>query len=232
MEKIVKELYERYSSKDLDKMSKRELLELIEKELDTIDAYDLRGVVRKQRQREYEAAYREYVDKTSASVEEILALAELFEQHEDKREALLPEIAKALRAQKGMLISRSLPYKLVCPILYALDKKDLETSALLMERRIQMEKDGSHYGDIRYRPADHIDRMDLLDKFVGLVAQQCDKEQADKYIAELGQGKYTSLMRVIDGHYYYVGEGYIRELYEEAKVGTQQKPTKEKGREF
>ena len=229
MEKIVKELYERYSSKDLDKLTKKELLKLIEKDLDAIDAYDLRSVVAKQRYRDYETAYRAYLDQTSGVVEELLALTELFEKHEDKRDPLLSEITKALHKEKGMIISRSLPYKLVAPILYALDKKDLETSALLMERRIQMEKDGSRYGNIRYRPADHIDRMDLLDKFVGLVAEQCDKEQADKYIEELGQGKYTSLMRVIDGHYYYVGEGYIRELYEETK--SQQTAIKKKPEE-
>jgi hypothetical protein len=80
-----------------------------------------------------------------------------------------------------------------------------------------MHDDGGLYAGIMYRHPDRVDRMDLLDKFVGVVAQQCDKQTADKYLKELGEGKYTSLMRIIDGRYYYVGEEYIKQMYMQAK---------------
>lgn len=232
MEKLLKQLYQSYKSEDLKDMSKEELIKLIEKQLDILDKRDLEAVIRRQRYKDYQSAYDQYTKATSKVVDGLLELVELFETTEVGKDEVLAQITDILKKDERMLISRELPHRLVGPILYALDKKDLDTSATLMSRRIQMELDGGTYGDIRYRHADHIDRMDLLDKFVGIIAEQCDKEQADKYIKELGEGKYTSRYRIIDGHYYYVGEGYMREMYEEAKVGTQQKPTKEKGREF
>ena len=227
MEKLLKQLYKSYQSEDLKDMSKEELIKLIEKQLDILDKGDLEAVIRRQRHKDYQSAYDQYTKATSKIVGGLLELVDLFETTEVGKDEVLAQITDILKKDERMLISRELPHRLVGPILYALDKKDLDTSATLMSRRIQMELDGGIYGDIRYRHTDHIDRMDLLDKFVGIIAEQCDKEQADKYIKELGEGKYTSRYRIIDGLYYYVGEGYMREMYEEAKAKLPTAPTKQ-----
>ena len=114
-----------------------------------------------------------------------------------------------------MLLSHKLAYELTEPALYALEIKDLDASALLLSKRRKIYLDSDKFIPVRCS-ADAIDRMDLMDKFISVIAEQCDDTEAEKYIKHIS--KYAdTLRRDRDGHYIYVGEDYVRKMYEVAK---------------
>ena len=213
---LLEQLYKKSTTRDLSALTKEQLLTLIQQDLSAIDKSTLEDVLYKTRTKEYKEAYTQHIEQTAPVIDLLLQLTQDFKISKSKH-AVLKQIVAILQSQDTILISKQLPHQLVEPILYALDSQDLQSAATLMQKRIKMEYNGGLYAGIMYRHPDRVDRMELLDKFVGVVAQQCDKQTADRYLKELGEGKYTSLMRIIDGRYYYVGEDYIKQMYMQAK---------------
>ncbi|MBQ9795717.1 MAG: hypothetical protein IJW36_01970 [Clostridia bacterium] len=165
----------------------------------------------------YDEIYEKYAQETIDTTKKLTTLIETFNTGKEKGE-IIKQIVSTLRQEDKVIVSRDLPYLLLEPILYALDIQDVDTAAVLMRARMQMESAGVRLCMIKYRPAEHIDKMDLLEKFIYIIAEKCDDSTAEEYIKDLAEGRYASLMRRDEGKYLYVGERYIRELYQEAKV--------------
>ena len=216
MEKLLKELYKRKNCEDLSALTKDELLEVISKD-DKIAKSSLISLIRDVRIKDYSKVYKEYISSTEDIVENLIALTKDFKLKDKNKDKTVKEVISILKQEDKILLSPNLPHYISELIEHTLDKKDLESSAFLMKKRIKMEKDGNQYAGFTYRHTDHVDRMDFMDKFVELIAEQCDKKTADKYIKGLGKGEYASLTRIIDGQYYIVGENYIRGMYENYK---------------
>lgn len=212
MESKLKKFYE----KKCVKMTKEELLEEITRKIDRIDESALRRVVYALYDLDYSKVQAEYIQDISDTVERVLRLIDEFEESTSEKDEILRSIVATLKAEKRMLISHKLYDKIAEPILYSLDKKDLDASAYLMEKRLVVKKDTEKYGPYMRRSSEAIDRMDFLDKFIEIIAEQCDEETAMGYIQDISDGKYASLLRIIDGAYVYIGKQDIVDLYRSA----------------
>ncbi|MBQ8909276.1 MAG: hypothetical protein IJY90_03225 [Clostridia bacterium] len=216
MEKRLEKLFEQAKGGYFSRFSREELLQMLEEKIYHLDKHALEEMMQQLCRGEYGKARDEYCRSIAGEVEKLLALIEMFQAEEGKRPQLLKLIVGEIKKDR-MLISHTLASKLVYPILYALEIKDLKSSALLMKSRMRIKQDSDKHGYTIGRSAEAIDRMDLMDKFVMLIAEKCDEKSAQKYIKELGQGVYASLLRIVDGRYCYVGEDFILEMYADCK---------------
>lgn len=217
---LIKKLYKQRLNEDISKLTKKEMLKLLEMKIDIIDKDTLKIFIDKILLEEYKEAISSYSETVSDEVEKVLKLIKQFELTEDEisKKEIYKQIVKSFQSA-NILISEYLPKKLVEVIKYGFEIKDVHGVARLMKARKEMlnfifgyevKEEQRGYG--------YLDSQTLYKEFIAMIVENCDQESSTKYLKELSEGKYLMLEYVAERFGWKITQDDIINAYGDYKL--------------
>lgn len=218
----IKKCFEEKISKDFSKLSRKELLKILE-ETDKLYSCELIELVAQVWDREYKAILAEYVEEVKEETQWVMGCIKEFIECKDKEQkdklfkAIVEKFDEKLLIDKYCTIEKGM-----FPLIdYSFELEDVHSAVILMKRRKEMVD--YHRGYDTKEMSGHIDGLDArqrYQKFTKMVAYGCDDETAKIYMQELIDGKYMKLYHSTERGGWVI---YPEELMESFKFYRQQR---------